>query len=105
MQAALPGRGRVLTKVGSVLTTYRHITLAVALNFPGNSAVGGGGGLAMLCGMSRKFDWRGFLPTVAVATSPLPLLVITGMVDIQPLLEHHGFLHDFLARLEGVFTH
>lgn len=105
MMATLPRKGQMFLRLGSLLLEYRYLTLAAALNFPGNSALGGGGGLAMLCGMSRQFDWRNFVFTVMLATSPLPLLVLTGLLDIQPLLEHHGFLHNILARVEGVFIH
>ena len=95
----------LLAKIVSVLTGYRHVTLGVALNFPGNSVFGGGGGLALLSGMSRQFRWRGFVLAVAVATSPLPLLVMGGVIDTQPLLEHHGILHNLMQSLEGFVTH
>jgi len=105
MMHGLPSKRGRLNKAASTLLDYRYLTLAVGLNFPGNSVVGGGGGLSMLCGMSRQFDWRGFLLTVAVATSPLPLLALAGLLDIQSLLEHHGFLHNLLKQLEGLFMH
>lgn len=98
-------RGSLSRRLGRLLLHYRHVTLALCLNFPGNSVAGGGGGLALLCGMSGQFSWRGFALTTAVAASPLPLLVLAGIIDVQPLLQHHGFVHNFLMRIEGLFVH
>lgn len=96
---------RWVERLGRVILQHRYLTLAVCLNFPGNSVLGGGGGLAVLSGMSRRFDWRGFVVTVALATAPLPLLVLTGVIDVQPVLEHHGHLHDFLEGIGRLFVH
>lgn len=87
------------------MLNYRYLSLAVCLNLPGNAALGGGGGLALLCGVSRQFDWRSFALTVAIAASPVPILVLTVLLSIEPLMEHHGFLHDGLTRIERLFIH
>jgi hypothetical protein len=55
---------------------YRYLALLVVINAPGNIVVGGGGGVAMSAGMSRLFTLPLFLLTVAVAVSPIPLLLI-----------------------------
>lgn len=89
----------------AVLLEHRYLVLAVCLNFPGSAALGGGGGLALLCGLSREFRWRPFVLTVAIATSPVPILVLAGLLNLEPLMEHHGFLHDVLARFELLFIH
>lgn len=89
----------------ATLLSYRYLSLAVCLNFPGNAAFGGGGGLALLCGVSRQFGWRSFALTAAIATSPVPILVLTGLLSMEPLMEHHGFLHDALTRIERLFIH
>lgn len=100
-----PGTSTLRHKLFSFILRFRHLTLGVALNFPGNSVLGGGGGLAILSGMSRQFGWKGFLMTVAVATSPLPIMVLSGLIDTQPLLEHHGILHNLLKGLENMLKH
>lgn len=92
-------------RLAALLLDHKHIALAACLNFPGNSIVGGGGGLALLCGLSRQFTWHGFLLTIAIATSPIPLLVLAGWLDLEPLMEHHGFLHDVLTLIESPFIH
>lgn len=92
-------------RLAAVLLDHRYVTLAVCLNFPGNGALGGGGGIALLCGMSKQFGWRSFLLTVAIATSPVPILVLTGLLNLEPLMEHHGFVHDLLTRIERLFIH
>lgn len=61
------------------LDKHRYLALAVGLNLPGNAVVGGGGGIALLCGLSRQFVYRRFLLTVAIAVAPLPLLVLLGI--------------------------
>jgi uncharacterized membrane protein YdjX (TVP38/TMEM64 family) len=92
-------------RLAAVLLDHRYLTLAVCLNFPGNAALGGGGGLALLCGMSKQFGWRSFFLTVAIATSPVPILVLAGLLNLEPLMEHHGFVHDLLSRIERLFIH
>jgi hypothetical protein len=59
-----------------LLLRYRYLALAVALNVPGNYLVGGGGGLAMIAGVSRVYSIHGFLLTVLLAVSPVPLAVL-----------------------------
>ena len=97
--------GRLAGKFGSFLLDHRYLTLAACLNLPGNSALGGGGGIAFLCGLSGQFHWRRFLPTVVLATAPIPLLVLFGLVPVEPLLERHGIVHDLLRFAEDLFIH
>lgn len=56
------------------------VTLAVLLNLPGNSAVGGGGGIALLYGASRTLSWPRFALTVGVATALLPALFFIALL-------------------------
>ncbi|NNE21213.1 MAG: hypothetical protein HKN11_01250 [Rhizobiales bacterium] len=57
------------------LLRHRYLALAVALNVPGNFLIGGGGGIAMLAGVSRLFSIPGFLLTIAAAVAPVPIAV------------------------------
>lgn len=57
------------------LLRHRGIALAVALNLPGNFIFGGGGGIAMLAGMTGLFPLAFFLLTVALAVAPVPLII------------------------------
>lgn len=93
------GNSDGLRRMGALarLLAYRYLTLGVALNMPGNSVFGGGGGIAVLCGASRQFAWRWFVLTVAVATAPVPLLVLLGGLDVRDLVR----LHDFVLELIG----
>lgn len=97
--------GRLAGKFGSFLLDHRYLTLAACLNLPGNSALGGGGGIAFLCGLSGQFHWRRFMLTVVLATAPIPLAVLFGLIHIEPILERHGILHDLLRFAEGHFIH
>lgn len=63
-------------RLAANLLNHRHLSLALCLNFPGNAALGGGGGVALLCGASRQFGWRAFVLTIAIAISPVPILVL-----------------------------
>ncbi len=66
---ALP---RVLKPIG---TQGRYVLLAALLNLPGNSLIGGGGGLALLAGLSRVYSPGWTLLTIALAVLPVPLAV------------------------------
>lgn len=58
------------------LLRHRYLLLAVALNTPGNSLMGGGGGLAFVAGASRLFPFWPFLITVICAVAPVPLFFL-----------------------------
>ena len=73
------------------------LALAVLLNCPGNAVLGGGGGLAMLSGMSQKMSAGKFFLVIAIATTPVPILVLLGLFNIDAFMEHTGLLHDFLT--------
>ena len=60
------------------LLRHRHLALLVLLNTPGNSVLGGGGGIALTAGMSGLFPWPGYLATVLLAVAPVPLLFWLG---------------------------
>ena len=61
------------------LLRHRHVALAIALNIPGNTLVGGGGGLAFAAGMSGLYRFPDYLFTILLAVAPIPLLVlVTG---------------------------
>lgn len=60
--------------LGHRLHRYKHLLLAVALNTPGNSLLGGGGGLAFIAGASRLFPLWQYLLIVVCAVAPVPLL-------------------------------
>lgn len=57
------------------LLRHRFIALAAAINLPGNVLIGGGGGIAMLAGMSGIFPFPMYLLTIALAVGPVPLVI------------------------------
>lgn len=57
-----------------VAVGYRYIILALLINLPGSSLIGGGGGICLLAGMTGVFSLRGTALTVALAAAPVPLL-------------------------------
>jgi hypothetical protein len=56
------------------LLRHRYVLLGLLFNLPGNSLLGGGGGLAMAAGLSGVYSPLGFLLTTALAVAPVPLL-------------------------------
>jgi hypothetical protein len=70
LAAALPGGA------AGWLARHRLLALAVLFNLPGNSLVGGGGGIAFATGASRLVRPAAFVALVALAVSPVPILVV-----------------------------
>ncbi len=65
------------------LLRYRYLALALAINLPGSFLIGGGGGISLMAGTSRLFSFPGFVLTIALAVSPIPLAVI--LFDYKPM--------------------
>lgn len=59
-----------------VLLRHRYLLLAILFNVPGNFLIGGGGGIAMMAGISGLYSTLGFFVTVLIAVSPLPLAIL-----------------------------
>jgi hypothetical protein len=55
---------------------YRYVAMAVAVNTPGNSIIGGGGGIMIVAGLSGIFTPLSTFVTVVIAVSPVPLAVM-----------------------------
>lgn len=75
------GRDRYLTRTAPRwlrpwLVDHRMITFVVLINLPGNTLLGGGGGIALVTGLSKLMPVRQFLPGVALAVSPVPIAVV-----------------------------
>ncbi|MEO9864277.1 MAG: hypothetical protein ABJO29_14825 [Yoonia sp.] len=72
----LASQRKLLPRWLSRLTVdYRYATLGLLLNVPGTFAIGGGGGIMMVAGLSRLFRGWVVLITVMIATLPIPLIV------------------------------
>ncbi len=73
---------RAPAKFIPTLVRHRYLAVAVALNIPGNTVIGGGGGISLVAGMSRLFGFCRFVLTLAVAVAPLPLLIVIFGTDM-----------------------
>lgn len=62
------------------LMRFRWLALALLINMPGNTVIGGGGGIAMAVGYSRTFTYPAFLACVAVAVAPVPALILLAEI-------------------------
>lgn len=56
----------------NTLVKNRMLSLGLLLNVPGNTLIGGGGGIAMSAGASRLVSFRAFALLTAVAIAPMP---------------------------------
>ncbi len=81
--APLSGEGRVAmllegqsARALRLAVRYRYIALAVAVNTPGNSVIGGGGGIMLMAGLSGIFSPLATVATIAIAVSPVPLAMV-----------------------------
>ncbi|WP_428606639.1 hypothetical protein [Sedimenticola sp.] len=60
-------------KLALFLVNHRYLTIAAALNLPGNALIGGGGGIGLVVGMSKIIPYWGYVTLLAVAVAPVPL--------------------------------
>lgn len=58
------------------LLRYRYVALVLAFNLPGNAILGGGGGIALLAGLSGVFSSPLYVIAASVAALPVPLAVL-----------------------------
>lgn len=71
--ASRPGStGAILANVWQ----YRCVALGILFNTPGNSLIGGGGGIALAAGASRLLTFPQFLITVVFAVAPVPAAIL-----------------------------
>ncbi len=77
-------------RVAAYLLRHRYLLFAVLINTPGNSVLGGGGGIALLSGFARLYRWPRYLVTVALASLPIPLLVFFGFIEVDAWLAALG---------------
>ena len=77
-------------RIGAFLRRHRYLLFAALINMPGNSVLGGGGGIALVGGFARLYRWPWFLVTVALASLPIPLLVFFGLIRVDEWLAALG---------------
>ena len=68
-------RQRLPSWLSPLARNHRYVLLALLINLPGNSVLGGGGGILLLAGCSRLFSPVATLMTVALAVAPVPVIV------------------------------
>lgn len=69
---------RAPIRIVPFLLRHRYLLLALALNLPGNSLIGGGGGIALAAGLSGLYRPAAYLLTIGLAVAPVPLLFLLG---------------------------
>jgi hypothetical protein len=63
---------RLPARVAGAIVGHRYLTLALLLNLPGNALIGGGGGIALIAGMSRLMPFTAFVALISGAALPVP---------------------------------
>ena len=58
------------------------LSLAILLNMPFNTAIGGGGGIAFGCGLASGYSLKSFLAGVSLATLPFPITISLGALEL-----------------------
>lgn len=58
------------------LLRHRYGALAIAINLPGNIVIGGGGGISFVAGASKLYSVPGFIATIVLAVSPIPIAIL-----------------------------
>jgi uncharacterized membrane protein YdjX (TVP38/TMEM64 family) len=69
------------------LLKNHYLMLAILFNVPGNSILGGGGGISLAYGHSPNVSWKRFLLTVVLATAPVPILAFFGFIQVETFLQ------------------
>jgi len=64
------------TRILPTLLKRRYLLLALLFNVPGNVVIGGGGGIAMMAGMSRLYSFPTFILLTSFAVLPGPILFV-----------------------------
>ena len=62
-------------KWSKALLRNRYVALGLIINVPGNSLIGGGGGIAFIAALSGAYTFWGFAMVVALAVAPVPLVI------------------------------
>jgi hypothetical protein len=70
-------------RLRTLLSNYRYLVIGVLFNMPGIYLIGGGGGISLVCGISRSISFKWFLLTVILAVSPVPLLAFFGVIQLE----------------------
>lgn len=79
--ARLSSGGRLLQHCMKWQQNHPYLFLLMALNLPGNLVIGGGGGIAWISALTPGTGYRCFIPVVVLATSMVPLLLLTGLLN------------------------
>lgn len=64
------------SQVVPFLLRHRYLIIGVLFNVPGNTLIGGGGGIGLIAGMSRLFPFPKYLLLVCLSITPVPLLFL-----------------------------
>ena len=70
------------TRIVPWLLRHHYLALAILINLPGNALIGDGGGISLIAGMSGIITYPKYLLLMAVAISPVPILIYLNTYTI-----------------------
>lgn len=68
-----------------LVSRFRYVLMAVLINLPASTVIGGGGGVMFLAGFSRLFHTLPMIVTILLAVAPVPLLFWTFGLNLSAL--------------------
>ncbi len=75
-------------------TSHRYMAMGLLFNLPGNALLGGGGGIAVIAGITRIFTPWVTVLAIGISTLPFPLVVwFWGPDVITGVMEWFGTSH------------
>ncbi len=69
-----------------LVSRFRYVLVAILINLPGSTLIGGGGGLMFLAGFSRLFHTLPMIVTIMLAVAPVPLMFWAFGLNLSDLL-------------------
>lgn len=76
---------RALGWAKPLVSRFRYVLMAILINLPGSTLIGGGRGLMFLAGFSRLFHTLPMIGTIMLAVAPVPLLFWAFGLDLSAL--------------------
>lgn len=67
-------------KIIPLVLKNRYLAIAIVFNIPGNTLIGGGGGIGLIAGMSRLYSFPKYILSVSIAIMPLPLIFLARSI-------------------------
>jgi hypothetical protein len=79
-------KGKLPKMLRPFLVEGRYAVVAALINIPGNTLIGGGGGILLIAGLSRLYATGWMIITLMVAVAPIPIAILVFSIDPMAFL-------------------